>query len=184
MPLDFDECCYELQLDGLDITPSDLQGSLCGRLSGGHSFAEQDFPEFVAALTGHSLTSLVLVKDMLNDLYRDTKAQLNAEAGLVELLLPDDEEPLSDRIQALSGWCQSYLSGLGQSGLSGETELAPDVAEAMRDLAAIALLDADGEQDSDDEANFVELVEFVRVASTLIHMEREHLMFASDNTRH
>ena len=184
MPLDFDECCHELLVHGLDATPSDLQGGLCGRLCGQQSLEEEDLLTFFAGLIEVTSSSLVPIKEMLHNIYQDTLAQLSAEQGLVELLLPDDDEPLSERIEALSQWCRSYLTGLGLSGLSGETTLAPDVTEAMRDMAAIALVDSDSEQEEDDEASFVELVEFVRVASTLIHVELAHLMSTPAKTRH
>ena len=184
MPLDFDECCHELLVHGLDITPSDLQGGLCGRLCGNQSLEEEDVLTFFAELTEDTSSGLVPIKEMLHNLYRDTLTQVSAQEGLVELLLPDDDDPLSERIEALSRWCRSYLAGLGLSGLSGETTLAPDVTEAMRDMAAIALVDPDSEQEEDDETSFVELVEFVRVASTLIHVELAHLVSTPAKTRH
>ncbi len=184
MALDFDECCHELLVHGIDTTPSDLQGGLYGRMCGGQGFEEQDLLAFFAELIDVSSSSLTAIKDMLSKIYQSTVAQIGAEQGLVELLLPDDEEAMSERIEALACWCQSYLSGLGLSGLSGETNLAPDVAEAMRDLAAIALVDPNSEQEEDDEASFVELVEFVRVASSLIHVELAHMMSAPTKAKH
>ncbi len=184
MSLDFDECCHELLVHSLDITPSGLQGGLCGRLSGGQGLEEQALMAFFAELSQISPSRLAPVKTLLQNIYKDTLAQVDADQGLVELLLPDDDQPMAERIEALSQWCQSYLSGLGQSGLSGETKLATDVSEAMRDLAAIALVDPDSEQEDDDETSYTELVEFVRVASTLIHVELAHMMSASVETRH
>lgn len=184
MALDFDQCCHELLVNGLDTTPSDLQGGLCGRLAGGQRFEEHDLLAFFAELSDISPSNLASIKTMLGDIYQQTITQVTAEQGLVDLLLPDDDEPMPERIDALSRWCRSYLAGLGLSGLSGETNLAPDVAEAMRDLAAIALVDPDSEQEDDDEISFVELVEFVRVASSLIHIELTHLMSKATETRH
>ncbi len=184
MALDFDEYSHELLVHGIDTTPSDLQGGLCGRICGGQGLEEQDLLAFFAELTDISSSSLVSIKALLGKLYQSTVAQVDTEQGLVELLLPDDETAMSDRVEALARWCRSYLSGLGLSGLSGETNLAPDVAEAMRDLAAIALVDPNSGQEEDDEASFVELVEFVRVASSLIHVELTHLMSAPTKVKH
>lgn len=184
MALEFDECCHELLIHGIDATPADLQGGICGRLSGGGGFDEQDLLAFFAELLDVSTLNLQPIIAMLEDVYQSVLAQINTQQGLVDLLLPDDDEAISDRLQALACWCRSYLSGLGLSGLSGETNLAPDVAEAMRDLAVIALVDPNSEQEEDDEASFMELVEFVRVASSLIHVELAHLMSAPTKAKH
>ena len=181
--LDFDECCDVLLLEGLDVSPAELQGGLCGRLSGGQGLDVGDLYGFIAELA--EVSSLKgAAKELIDQLYNDTLTALQTQDGLIDLLLPDDDEALSDRISALGSWCRSYLSGLGQSGLSGQLELAPEVAEAMRDVAAIALVDPDGQENDDDEMSFAELVEFVRVASTLIHLGLSDLMAASPEIKH
>ena len=181
--LDFDECCNTLVEGGLSINPAELQGGLYGRLCGGKALSDQDLQIFAEQLIGVSLAKLPQVEEMFDTLHRHALLQLQEQHELVKLLLPDDDEPISTRIESLSVWCQSFLSGLGQSGLSGETALAADVAEAMRDLAAIALVDPES-QEEDGEASYAELVEFVRVASSLIHVELKHLMSTPVEHRH
>lgn len=182
--IDFDACCHALFVAGLVVSPVTLQGGLCGKLGGGQILSDEALFAFLSDLTEVPVSSLVAVQDMVHKLYLDTLAQVQEQQGLVALLLPDDDEPLSARIEALSDWCRSYLSGLGQSGLSGDTALAADVSEAMRDLAAIALADPESRIDEDGEANYAELVEFVRVAISLIYAELTHMQSAPGETRH
>ena len=73
---------------------------------------------------------------------------------------------------------------LGLSGLSGDTKLAPDITEAMRDIAEIALVDADTDESEDDEVSLAELIEFVRVASSLIQVELARLMSVPEKRKH
>lgn len=182
--IDFDECCQALFVAGLVVSPVRLQGGLCGKLGGGQTLSEEALFAFLSDLAEVPVSNLVAVKDMVNKLYLDTLTQVQEPQGLVELLLPDDDESLSARIEALSDWCRSYLTGLGQSGLSGDTALAADVSEAMRDLAAIALADPESQADEDGEASYAELVEFVRVAISLIYTEITHMQSAPGDVLH
>lgn len=87
------------------------------------------------------------------------------------MLLPADDLPLSDRVDALCFWCRGYLSGLGLVGLTAE-DLANDVVkELVQDLSHIAHVHAETDASDDDEKNFMELVEYVRIAVQNIHLE-------------
>lgn len=180
----FETLDHSLMLAGLDVDPAELQGGLAGLVSGGRRLQAGEMPAFFAQLTELPADQFVPVQDVLTALQEQTLEQLNTSEALLELMLPDDDEPLSVRVLGVCHWCRSYLAGLGHSGLSGETALAPDVSEAMRDLATIALVDPDGEGRDDDEASYAELVEFIRVAVSLIHTELHHLMHGSDRVRH
>lgn len=181
--LDFAKCSAALQRT-TTVNPARIQGGLCGRLCGGSTITSGELLPFVAGATGTADADLRPIEDVIQDIYVDTHHQLQDQNGLVDLLLPNDDDPLPIRVIALSGWCSSYLSGLGQSGLSGATTLAPEVSEAMRDLAAIALADPQSGDDEGGEASYAELVEFVRVAVALIHVEISAMMSPNSTLRH
>lgn len=192
--MDFEHYCRAFSVVGLTVNPAELQAVLCGRLSGGQHFTDKKVLEVAADLLDASASSLAGIKDDVLQLYNDTAEQLDDGNAVFELLLPDDDDSLHERIETLSRWCQNYLSGLGQSGLSGDAPLAGDVSEAMRDLAAIAMADSGtGDDDLDpytnsideqDEASFFELVEYVRVAVTLIYAEIKLLNDPEGKTIH
>ncbi|PCJ35356.1 MAG: hypothetical protein COA75_10740 [Cellvibrionales bacterium] len=179
--MDFEHYCRVFTVVGLTTNPAELQAVLCGRLSGGQQLSDKKLLEVAADLLDASASSLTAIEGEVRQLYKDTVEQLEDDAGVFELLLPDDDDSLHERIETLSRWCQNYLSGLGQSGLSGDATLAEDVSEAMRDLAAIAMADSGNSDDEldpyassideQDEVSFFELVEYVRVAVTLIYAE-------------
>ncbi len=179
--MDFEHYCRAFTVVGLTTNPAELQAVLCGRLSGGQQLSDKKVLEVATDLLDASASSLAAIESDVLQLYKDTAEQLDDSNVVFELLLPDDDDSLHERIETLSHWCQNYLSGLGQSGLSGDSPLAADVSEAMRDLAAIAMADSGaGDDDLDpytnsideqEETNFFELVEYVRVAVTLIYAE-------------
>lgn len=192
--MDFEHYCRAFTVAGLTTNPAELQAVLCGRLCGGQQLADKKVLEVAADLLDASASSIAAIESDVLQLYKDTAEQLEDGNAVFELLLPDDDESLHERIETLSHWCQNYLSGLGQSGLSGDAPLAEDVSEAMRDLAAIAMADS-GQSDDEldpyvssideqDEVSFFELVEYVRVAVTLIYAEIKLLSDTSGKTIH
>ena len=149
--------------------PSEWHGFLCGAVAGG-------------ALSGTALFTLAteeLAADhtntddlhaMMEDFTKRTSAELNDGQYTLQLLLPDDEWPLSDRVEALAAWCQGYLSGLGQSGMASEI-LSEEAKTAIRDLSAIGQADSELEEDESEEQDYVQLVEYVRIAILMVHTE-------------
>lgn len=80
-------------------------------------------------------------------------------------LLPDDEEPIELRVEALAEWCAAFLAGfaaLGQIASSEEEE------EILEDLAAISAADIDGLEAEEAERLYAEIVEYIRVTVLLL----------------
>lgn len=103
----------------------------------------------------------------LLDVFERTRQLLNAEHNefSFDLLMPDDDQPLVDQVEALRNWCLGFLFGVGYAQTSGEWP--GESGEIMRDLIEITKIDADSE-DEDDENALVEIREYVRAAVFLI----------------
>ena len=74
------------------------------------------------------------------------------------------------RTVALGQWCQGFLAGFAlKLGVTGQTPSA-ETQEVLSDLVAIARI---GEPDGsdDDEADFMELVEYLRMAAMNLFLE-------------
>lgn len=103
------------------------------------------------------------------DLADTTFQQLEAGQFAFELILPDDDEPLDDRVRALRSWVVGFLSGLGAAGFKADKQLPQDVQEILVDLANLAQADVEAAQGTDaDERDFLEIAEFVKVAVLLL----------------
>jgi uncharacterized protein YgfB (UPF0149 family) len=109
---------------------------------------------------------------VLRGLAADTRERIGGPGMGFAPLLPDDEEPLAARAAALRDWAQGFLYGLGLTG-TAPSDLSPESAEALDDLAEIARLDAATASGSEqEEAAYAELAEFVWVAGMLIYEDR------------
>lgn len=159
---------YSAKLSG---SPSELHGMLCGRISGGQSLAEAQVLQYTAQLFDVSSEQVEDMGDALPSLYHQLCAEITNDGFEFQLLLPDDEMPISERLMALGQWCQGFLFGLGNSGLSVETSLSDEVEEVLQDLAAISQVSVDADDDEDGEVNFAQLVEYVRVAAMTVNAE-------------
>jgi uncharacterized protein len=106
--------------------------------------------------------------ELLAALCEATHEDLNGTDFSFCLFLPDDDEDLSERADALSEWCQGFLYGLGS--LADSASLHGECEEILRHLVDIAQLDADAAGE-EDEVAFMELGEFVRMSVQLIYSE-------------
>lgn len=88
-----------------------------------------------------------------------------------QLLLPSDATALEQRIDALGYWCRGYLSGLGLVGVTKEDLENDVIKELVHDLSQIAHVSVETDASEDDEHNYVELVEYVRIAVQNIQQE-------------
>ena len=146
----------------LSVDPSELHGSLCALRCGHPARAN-----WLADAMGDDGVPAPPPGSALGQLDAATVAQLaQADFGL-ELLLPDDDAPVSERGEALVAWCRGFLGGVGLAGI--EPKLGEEAREALGDLARIAESDVSYDDPEADEEALAELEEFVRVAALLIH---------------
>ncbi|UCX03614.1 UPF0149 family protein [Shewanella glacialimarina] len=150
--------------------PVEVHGALVGLICGG---VDQENHAWVGPLIdlmndGQPLETSLL--QLINELYQDTVARLvDFDFGFT-LLLPEEEVSLSHRVEALSLWTQSFLTGIAiiQPKLN---QASADVKEVIKDLAEIAQVEFDVGEDEESETAYVELQEFVRMAAILCYAE-------------
>lgn len=145
---------------GVDV--AELHGSLSGYLCGGGVPQRDDWMAQLA------LDAQAEAGSSLDDLFQSSLAQLDSSDLSFDLLLPDDDAPVSERADALVVWCRGFLSGFGLAAASA-AQLSPEAVEALDDVGRIAASSFDCDDPDADEAAFAELSEFVRVAALLLH---------------
>ena len=156
-------------LDAAEL--AECHGLMCGLLCRQGDSSVSDFMAQLAAMH--------LVEDpspglsvALTDAHEATARQLDDEELGFRLWLPDDEEPLEERILALGQWCSGFLAGLA---CAGQLEaLSEEALEAIDDLQQIARAEMsaaenDEDESEEDENAYVEIVEYVRVVALMMH---------------
>ncbi|MEJ2346826.1 MAG: UPF0149 family protein [Gammaproteobacteria bacterium] len=161
-----------LQRAGAETGPAESHGILCGMLCAQHNVDRGRWAnELFAGEAGASDLLARELADALEPLREETVRQLHDESFGFELLLPDDQESLRCRAQALAEWCRGFL--LGFSTLGGvHAGLSGDAQEVLGDLVQISRLQGEqGVEDEQEEQSLVEIVEYVRVGVLLIWEE-------------
>ncbi|GMG87834.1 UPF0149 family protein [Biformimicrobium ophioploci] len=157
-------------LAGTGSSPSELHGLLAGKLAGGAALDAGRWRK--AALTYMEIDAVPAdLNSLLSDLLEQTVAQLGGDSFEFSLLL-DEGADASVRTGQLAEWCSGFLHGFGTSGMTGDDKVPPTSAEALKDIAAIAQVDAEEVEEGEDaETALFELLEYVRVAAMNIYTE-------------
>lgn len=106
---------------------------------------------------------------LFQKLFQESVKQTQHPEQEVQLLLPCDESPLSQRLEALRDWCEGFLQGLQLIDTSGkQLALPPSCNEIVSDIENISGISCDEVSTKENEAAYMELVEYLRVAVMLL----------------
>ncbi len=164
----YDTLGQQLSEQGVGLTPAEMHGLISGMLCGGNK--DSSWQALLHDLTNEGLAFSKNLSDTLVQLHSVTSDALEDDGFLFQLYLPEGENiSVFDRADALAGWVNHFLLGLGVTQpkldkVTGET------GEAIDDLRNIAQLGYDEDEDQEElEMSLEEVVEYVRVAALLCH---------------
>lgn len=169
--MEFDQINDALQAYPELESPSFLQGMLVGLMCGDTNLKESAWiKKILEEANVKSVKESFLIS--LHELYLETDKTLNGSGFELVLCLPDENESLPARAAMLGQWCEGFLYGMGLGGQS-EQKLKGEVAELFRDFGDIARIEVDGLEDvsDQDESDFMQLVEFVKIGVLTINEE-------------
>ncbi|NNA66686.1 YecA family protein [Pseudomonas gessardii] len=156
-----------LSASGHSCSPAELHGVLLGRSCTGVGFdADNWLADAAEVLEKEPVDN---VRNALIGLQEMVKGELTGDDIAVVLLLPSDDAPLAERAAALGEWCKGFLTGFGVN--SGGLELSTDAQEVLQDLAAISQVQDALEESEDGEGDYMEVMEYLRVAPLLLFTE-------------
>jgi uncharacterized protein YgfB (UPF0149 family) len=156
-----------LKTSGHPVSPAELHGLLLGRSCGGAGFESDSWlVDAAELLEGEPQDN---VRNALIGLQEMVKGELTSDDMTVVLLLPSDDAPLAERAEALGQWCQGFLAGFGLT--YRDNALSAEATEVLQDLAAIAQVQDALEESDDGESDYMEVMEYLRVAPLLLFTE-------------
>ncbi|MFC6633315.1 UPF0149 family protein [Microbulbifer taiwanensis] len=165
---EFESLANAILAAGGQADPSELHGFACGVLAAGASPDKNRWQKELGALMELDAVPADLNKSFLR-LAQDSQQQLGDSNFDFQLLLSDDED-IAARTMTLGHWCQGFLHGFGVGDHKGK--LLPTSEEALQDIGAIAQVDADAAEPSEEaETQLLELQEYVRMAVLNIFIE-------------
>ena len=107
---------------------------------------------------------------LLIELYHFSLKQLQSFEFDLFVLLPDDNATIAERSEAIGAWCQGLLTGLAMAEAGIRDDAPEELEETLNDLTKITLIDYDDADNTEEnEMAYMEVVEFVRMATLLVH---------------
>ncbi len=124
-----------------------------------------DKPDAWDTLDPHLARFFLLVAEV-------TVEQLSDPHYTMQLLLPDDEDPIDERLASLCDWVRAFLAGFEAQGkIQPRPALSEEAKEALSDLQEITALSVTFNDAASEEQDYAEVVEYVRLAVLLLHHE-------------
>ncbi|MBT4605776.1 MAG: UPF0149 family protein, partial [Thiotrichales bacterium] len=96
--------------------------------------------------------------------------QLNDAELHFQLLLPE-EVSLVERTEALAAWCEGFLYGYGIAVANRKENPGETERELLQDLMEISRASFEGEESDEDEMDFIQIVEHIRMGALLLYEE-------------
>lgn len=160
---------------------AECHGFLCGYLCVSDNLQEDTFRRYLLADMTDQQAFLECYKQIA-ELAAEVYLKITSEDFTLELLLPDETSPLSERSVALVQWCEGFLSGLGVAGVTDIDLLSFECRELIQDLYKICRLNADeiNRYGNEEEAAFNELTEYIRMGAMLLHVEMQNTAFGTN----
>ena len=164
-------CSRALARARAELGAAECHGLLCGMLCGVDEQAPRRWLEEVLGPEGRVQK---FRDDCRNELVRvltDTVRTLCSSQCNFVPLLPDENQGLGVRSEALADWCSGFLYGFGSAGINIESRLSKDALEVLSDFSEVTRLRSDGQESESSEADYSEIVEYMRVGVMLIFEE-------------
>lgn len=163
--LTYDEWSHKLDQAYVMASAAEVHGLIAGLLSAGvEPEGAQMLPVLHDFLNDGQALPQALKADVIA-LVEHTSKELQQNDFSFSLLLPDDDDSLPERLEAMIEWTQSFLVGFAimQTDLS---LVSADVREALDQLTDVTKIDIyttdDGSADENDEAYFL-VLEHIRI---------------------
>lgn len=170
--VDYQQLTDALQRLEITADAAECQGAMSAVIcltgeTGMANWLAAHFPEIDAGIAqGNALAGEA--RSLISDLYQIVLDQLSHGNFDYALLMPDDEESILLRTDALAHWCQGFLLGLRFSGVNDPSQFTGELAEILQDISEISQVTSESLDNSEEEErSYAELVEYLRVGVML-----------------
>ncbi|MBD1228763.1 YecA family protein [Xenorhabdus griffiniae] len=164
----FDEILHQ---QSIALTAAEMHGLISGLLCGGNHGGNHDssWQTLVHDLANDGLAFSQVLALPLRELYETTFELLDDSSFSFNLLLPDEEAGVFACAEALAGWVNHFLLGLGVA--NPKLTENPEIQEVITDLRNIGMLGYDEDEDQEELSQALEeVLEYVRVAVQLCYI--------------
>ena len=156
--------------DNLAAHASEIHGLLTGIISAGFAFEDESYLTLLNDFFNNGEGLSKSLKDVIKTVYGEIWQSVLDDSFTFQMLLPDDDEAIVERGQALGLWVQGFNLGFGLQ-QKNKDAFSEDVKEIIKDFGDIANLSSELEEDEETEHAYFEIMEYVRISSLLCFAE-------------
>jgi uncharacterized protein YgfB (UPF0149 family) len=166
--------------------PSEIQGLCLGIIcTGRQQGPEYWYTQIEKTLLGEEVSHLPSdYAQLLQTLLKTCFQALTHPHFELALLLPDDTMPMEVRLKAISDWSKGFIYGLGLGSPEPAVWSQPNIKEALEDIAQIQAIDTQPVENDDSEKDYIELVEYLKIAAILIFEECSESLILQGQSNH
>lgn len=152
---------------------SHIHGLMCGNVCRGAMFSDMEQMKTLLPKNQDPDQTLLEALFELSQLTQNSILTMNLSNPL---LLPDDDEKLELRIDALTSWCQGFLIGMDYKRLHTVHTFSAEMQESLDIISSTAIVDSsEVEEDEKGEKDYFEIVEYTRMAVLVIYADIQKL---------
>jgi len=168
--VDFSSAQAVITTENVQAHASEIHGVLTGLICAGFTFEDQMYLSMLNDMFNNGDGFPKVVKNTIEQMYSELWTDILDDAYTFQLLLPDDDETLAERGNALGMWVQGFNLGFGLQ-QKDKAVASEEVKEVITDFAEIANLSDDMDEDEESERAFFEIGEYVRISALLCFRE-------------
>lgn len=177
----YDELALQLQSNSCTIHPSVLHGLVSGLVCSG-LVVDGGWQ----GLIGEEMGEDAHLPGILDSLQVSISEAMQDEELRFEPVLPDGDAIIKARLMAMTGWTQAFLQGFNWAKEELKLKLEKSVEDYIAEIWEIASLnieDGEEEYDNQSEADYFEVVEFLKVCVLSIYTENVLKRFKEENEK-
>lgn len=180
---DYTQAQLLLEKHDIFVSPSEAHGTISGLLACGLNIEEKEYLALLSDVFNEGQSFSNELKGLFGQMYSHVVSCFNDTEHHFDLYLPDQDETLLDKANALVSWVSGFLLGFGLK-QKDYGALSADVKEVINDFSEITKLDTDFGEEEEDQQSFHEIVEYIRVSSLLCFAEMGKETSAPSKTLH
>lgn len=168
--LDFASVQAILSTENVTAHASELHGVISGLICAGYAHESSDYIAMINDMFNNGEGLPAKVKSMVKLMFADVWQNILDDTYSYQIMLPDDDDSIAERSNALGVWVQGFNLGFG---LQQKTtaNLSDDVKEVINDFSEIANLSDEVEEDEATEQAYFEIAEYARISALLCFSE-------------
>mgnify|MGYP005988058129 CR=1 FL=1 len=168
--LDFASAQAIITTENIKANASEIHGVLTGLICAGFPFEDQSYLTMLNDLFNNGEGFPKKIKSTVKQMFSELWTGILDDAYSFQLLLPDDDDSIAERGNALGAWVQGFNLGFGLQQKDSPV-VSEEVKEVLTDFAEIANLSDEMEEDEATEQAYFEINEYVRISALLCFSE-------------